>query len=65
MNCFPCANQDLLIQRTLDVMHCEKNLIEHVMNIMFGKGDIILLQKDMKDMNILEWIVANYKEKRR
>jgi len=41
MDYFFCANQDLLIQHTLDVMHHEKNLIEHVMNVMFGEVDTI------------------------
>jgi hypothetical protein len=64
MNYFSCANQDLLIQHTLDVMHHEKNLIEHVMNIMFGEGDTILVQKDMKDMNIRSglWPIAKRKK---
>jgi hypothetical protein len=45
-------------------MHCEKNLIEHVMNIMFGEGDIISMWKDMKDMNIRSglWPIAKRKE---
>jgi hypothetical protein len=30
---------------TLNVMHYKKNLIEHVMNIMFGEGDTISVQK--------------------
>ncbi len=30
---------------TLNVMHYKKNLIEHVMNIMFGEGDTISMQK--------------------
>lgn len=38
--------------RTLNVMHYEKNLIEHVMNIMFGEGDTTSMQKYMKDVNI-------------
>jgi hypothetical protein len=33
-------------------MHYEKHLIEHVINIMFGEGDIISMQKYIKDMNI-------------
>jgi hypothetical protein len=45
-------------------MHCEKNLIEHGMNIMFGEGDIISMWKDMKDMNIRSglWPIAKRKE---
>jgi hypothetical protein len=43
---------DLLIRHTLDVMHCEKNLIEHVMNIMFGEEDTVAIRKDMEGMNI-------------
>ncbi len=45
-------------------MHCEKNLIKHVMNIMFGEGDIISMWKDMKDMNIWNslWPIAKRKE---
>ncbi len=41
-------------------MHCEKHLIEHVINIMFGEGDIISMWKDMKDMNIRSglWPIA-------
>ncbi len=64
MNYFSCANQDLLIQHTLNVMQCEKKLIEHVVNIIFGDGDTISMQKDMKDMNIRSgwWPIAKRKE---
>jgi len=45
-------------------MHCEKNLIELVMNIMFGEGDTISVWKDMKHMNIWNglWPIAKRKE---
>ena len=44
--------QDLLIRHTSDVMHCEKNIIEHLMNIMFGEEDTVDVRKDMEGMNI-------------
>lgn len=37
---------------TLNVMHYEKQFIENVINIMFGEGDTISMQKYIKDMNI-------------
>jgi hypothetical protein len=43
---------DLLIRHTLDVMHCEKNLIEHLMNIMFGEKDTVAVRKDIEGVNI-------------
>jgi hypothetical protein len=45
-------------------MQCEKKLIEHVVNIIFGDGDTISMQKDMKDMNIRSgwWPIAKRKE---
>jgi hypothetical protein len=45
-------------------MQFEKNLIEHAMNIMFGEGDIVLVRKDMKDLNIWSglWPIAKIKE---
>jgi hypothetical protein len=46
-------------------MHFEKNLIKHVMNIMFGKGDTMLMWKDMKKMNIWSalWPIPKKKER--
>lgn len=44
-------------------MHFEKNLIKHVMNIMFGKGDTMLMWKDMKKMNIWSALWPKKKER--
>ena len=52
---------DLLIRHTLDVMHCEKNLIEHLMNIMFGEEVTVTVRKDMEGVNICSnlWPIPN------
>jgi hypothetical protein len=62
--CVFFTNQDF-ISHTLNVMHFEKNLIKHVMNIMFGKDDTMLMWKDMKKMNIWNalWPISNNKER--
>jgi hypothetical protein len=33
-------------------MHCEKNLVEHLMNILFGEEDTVAVRRDMVAMNI-------------
>ncbi len=42
LTCVSFTNRDFICH-TLNVMHFEKNLIKHVMNIMFGKGDTMLM----------------------
>ena len=44
--------QGLLIRNTLDVMHCEKNIIESLMKTIFGEKDTLKVSMDLKEANI-------------
>jgi len=41
--------QRLLIRHTLDVMHCEKNIAENLLNTLLGLKDGPAVRKDMKE----------------
>ncbi len=51
----------MFICNSLDVMHCEKNLCENVINFFFGAKDIITIQEDMEQCGIQPhlWLQAN------
>jgi len=44
--------QDLLVRHTLDVMHCEKNVRENMIKVIFGEKDTIDVHKDMEEVGI-------------
>jgi hypothetical protein len=44
--------QDLLIRHTLDVMHCEKNIVENITKTIFGEKDTLNVRLDMKEAGI-------------
>ena len=44
--------QGLLVRNTLDVMHCEKNITECLMKIIFREKDTLKVRMDLKEANI-------------
>jgi hypothetical protein len=44
--------QDLLIQHTLDVMHCEKNIADSMLKTLYGEKNTIEARLDMKEAGI-------------
>jgi hypothetical protein len=43
---------DLLVKNSLDVIHCEKNLCENILKIIFGIKDTVAVQEDLKKCKI-------------
>lgn len=44
--------QHLLVRHTLVVMHCEKNICENLLKVIFGEKDTLVVRKDMEDIGI-------------
>ena len=42
----------LLIQNTLDVMHCELNLAKNILKTITGKKDIVKVRRDLQRRNM-------------
>jgi hypothetical protein len=40
------------VRHVLDVMHCEKNLCENGIKIIFGEKDTVVVRKDMEEVGI-------------
>jgi hypothetical protein len=40
------------VRHVLDVMHCEKNLCENVIKIIFGEKDMVAIHRDMEEVGI-------------
>ncbi len=44
-------------------MHCEKNICESMLKVIFGEKDFVVVEKDMEEMGILRqlwlWQLAN------
>jgi hypothetical protein len=40
------------VRHTLDVMHCEKNICENLLKVIFGEKDTLVVRKDMEDIGI-------------
>ncbi len=40
------------MRHTLDVMHCEKNICENLLKVIFGEKDTLVVRKDMEDIGI-------------
>ncbi len=40
------------MKHVLNVMHCEKNLCENVIKIVFGEKDMVAIRKDMEEVGI-------------
>jgi hypothetical protein len=45
-----------MICNTLDVMHCEMNLCENMMKIIFGTKDTITIQECIKECGIQPYL---------
>jgi hypothetical protein len=44
--------QLLLVRHTLDVMHCEKNICENMLKVVFGQKNFVVVRKDMEEVGI-------------
>jgi hypothetical protein len=40
------------VRHTLDVMHCEENICENMLKVIFEEKDYVAIQKYMEEMGI-------------